>query len=89
MLEIDLSRQAAKFLDRVPPKHGKQLAAKLSGLQENPLPHDSKLLKGETDLRRADAGEYRIIYRVQEQTLQVYLIGKRNDDEIYRMLRRK
>jgi mRNA interferase RelE/StbE len=37
---------------------------------------------------RTDSGEYRIIYRVEEDELHVALIGKRNDDEVYRLLRR-
>jgi mRNA interferase RelE/StbE len=38
---------------------------------------------------RADVGEYRIVYQVEEQTLEILLIEKRNDDEIYKQLKRK
>ena len=33
-------------------------------------------------------GEYRIIYRIQEDILKIALIGKRNDAEVYRQLER-
>ena len=33
-------------------------------------------------------GEYRIVYRIDSDTLFVEIIGKRNDDEVYRQLRR-
>jgi mRNA interferase RelE/StbE len=88
MRNVDLSRHAAKFLRQVPPKHGRQLAAKISQLAANPEPPDSALLKGYPYLR-ADSGEYRIIYEHDPAELRVLLVGKRNDDEVYRLLRRK
>jgi mRNA interferase RelE/StbE len=38
---------------------------------------------------RVDIGECRIIDNVDRDVLKVFLIGKRNDDEIYRTLRRR
>lgn len=89
MLRIDPSRQALKFLDQLTPKHGRQIAAKLLQLRGDPHPPDSKGLKGfDQPYLRATVGEYRIVYRVEEDTLKVVIIGKRNDDEVYRQLRR-
>lgn len=45
------------------------------------------MLKG-YDLRRADVGEYRLIYSVESDVLRIFVIGKRNDDEVYKKLRR-
>ena len=53
----------------------------------NPYPQDSLKLKG-YPYHRADVGEYRIIYSVKEQTLEILLIEKRNDDQIYKQLKR-
>lgn len=89
MLTIDVSRRAEKFLRGLPAKHARQLAIKLQQLRIEPEPHDSAVLKGgSVPYRRADAGEYRIICRVEADVLQVVLVGKRNDDEAYRLLRR-
>lgn len=88
MRRVDLSRQAAKFLRQVPSKHGRQLAAKISQLATDPEPPDSVLLKG-YPYRRADSGEYRIIYEHDDAELRVLIVGKRNDDEVYRLLRRR
>jgi mRNA interferase RelE/StbE len=88
MLKIEISKRAGKFLITLPPKQGRQLAVKIQQLRENPEPNDSLLLKGFTPYRRADQGEYRIIYYVQDDTLKVDLIGKRNDDDVYKQLRR-
>ncbi len=51
----------------------------------NPKPHDSKKLKG-YPYRGTDIGEYRIIYRVEEDVLKIALVGKRNDSAIYKKL---
>ncbi len=88
MLKLQLSRESQKFLDNLPPKQFRQIVKKVFFLMENPLPHDSQEMKGYPFLRN-DIGEYRIIYDIQEATLRIILIGKRNDDEIYKHLGRK
>jgi len=45
-------------------------------------------LSGSPYLRLA-VGEYRVIYRDDEETVHVVLVGKRNDSEVYRALQRK
>ncbi|TAN57766.1 MAG: type II toxin-antitoxin system RelE/ParE family toxin [Rhodospirillales bacterium] len=87
MLRFDPSRQTTKFLRSVPEKHARQMLQKIQSLLVNPMPQDAKPLKGHPFMR-TDSGEYRIIYRVEENKLHVALIGKRNDDEVYRLLRR-
>lgn len=54
----------------------------------NPNQHDVRPLVG-YPLLRADIGEYRIIFDVEGDQLNVFLIGNRNDDEVYRALKRK
>ncbi len=88
MRKIDPSRQAEKFLRRVPPKHGRQLALKIRELAADPNLPDSKPLKS-FPYWRADSGEYRIIYHYDDTTLYVSTGGKRNDDEVYRQLGRR
>jgi len=90
MLKFKLSRDAGSFITTRTPKHQRQIAAKIQTLRDDPLPADSKALKGNIQgFRRADIGEYRIVYRVEEDTLYVAVIGKRNDDEVYRRSARK
>jgi mRNA interferase RelE/StbE len=87
VLKLQLSRESQKFLDSLPPKQFRQIAKKVFSLMENPLPHDSQEMKGYPFIRN-DIGEYRIIYDVQEGTLRIVLVGKRNDDEIFKKLGR-
>jgi mRNA interferase RelE/StbE len=84
MLQIEISRCAEKFVASLPPKHQRQIAVKLQELRGNPRPVDSVQLKSARTHRRADVGEYRIIYSVESETLRIDLIGKRNDSEVYR-----
>lgn len=90
MRRIKLEPKAAKFISRVPSKHAKQITQKIYQLQINPKPQDSKQLRGYNGIYlRADSGEYRIIYKFTEEDLFIALIGKRNDDEIYKLLKRQ
>lgn len=87
MLKIQFTKHACKFLERLPQKHALQLKNTLQKLQTNPFPPDSRKLKGYTDYYRVSVGEYRIVYRTENATLLVPLIGKRNDDEVYKKLK--
>ena len=90
MLKPDLSHDALKFLRGLPPKQSRQIALRIHGLCHDPEPHDSMMLKGTlSDYRRVDAGEYRIICIVESELLRIALIGKRNDGDVYRRMRRK
>ncbi len=87
MRRINLSKRAQKFLERLPPKQRRQVSGKIIELAREPEPPDSAQLKGFPYVR-ADIGEYRIIYRFNDEELAMPIIGKRNDDDVYRQLRR-
>ena len=88
MRKLDLTRDALDFLKTLPPKQFRQVVTKTFELMANPEPHDSRALVG-YEYRRADAGEYRIVYRFDGDLVYVALIGKRNDSDIYKRLSRK
>jgi mRNA interferase RelE/StbE len=88
MLKPNFSRQSEKFLLKLQkgqPKHAKQVALKITELCSDPLPQDSSQLRG-YDYKRVNVGEYRIIYTFDEETLFLIFIGKRNDNEVYKLL---
>ena len=86
----NLSRDARRFIEKLQHKHAKQVLLKILDLCQDPQPPDSSPLKGCSGGHwRADIGEYRVIYRVAGDTLEIPLVGKRNDDEIYRRFARK
>lgn len=55
-----------------------------------PFPADSEQLSGYQGLYRVDSGEYRIVYRYfpEQDLVEVILVGKRNDDDVYKRLKR-
>jgi mRNA interferase RelE/StbE len=87
MLNIDFSSNAIKFLKKLSGKPAKQIKKKMTDLQRNPYPQDSSKLVG-YPYHRVDQGEYRIIYLVNDETLEIKAVGKRNDDEVYKKLKR-
>lgn len=68
-------------------KQFRQVMMKVIGLMEDAQPHDASQFK-DSKFWRVDIGEYRIVYLFDADAVRVYLIGKRNDDEVYRKLER-
>jgi len=86
----NLTPRALDFIQRMQAKHARQVLLKILALCRDPDPSDSIALKASSEgYRRADSGEYRVIYRVEGDTLEVHLVGKRNDDEVYRRFGRR
>ena len=88
MLTIKLSKRADKALGKIQAKQAKQIAARIKQLADDPEALPTVELKGYAPWRRAKSGEYRIIYKIDGNILRVALVGKRNDDEIYRLIER-
>ena len=87
MLKLDITHDALKFLKKISPKQFRQIVNKMFDLLKNPKPQDVKLLIGYPHYWRVDVGEYRIIYRILKDTVKIAVIGKRNDDEVYRQFK--
>lgn len=89
-LALKVSRQAGRFIRALPPKQYKQIVSTMLALLNDPEPHDSRLLKGSRrDNRRVDVGEYRVVYRVEDENAVILVAGKRYDDDVYRQLSRR
>ncbi len=90
MRPIQISKDSEKFLKKLEPKHAKQIAFRIKELAAQDHAHDTKPLKGSLqNYYRIDIGEFRIIYRYDEEYLYIPLIGKRNDNEVYKLMERK
>jgi len=88
MHNLDFSKQALSFIESLQLKQKKQISNKIQILLENSKPQDSKKLKGCGEYFRVDVGEYRIIYSIGKTTIFVFVVDKRNDDEVYRKFKR-
>jgi mRNA interferase RelE/StbE len=83
---LRITKSARKDLVDLQPKFFKQVMTKILLLAENPKPQDCKQLKGLLNSYRVDQGEYRILYTLNEDKVEVFRVGKRNDDEVYENL---
>lgn len=88
MLQLQLSKQAIKFIRGLPPKQMKQVKNRIKALMLEPTPHDSKQLIGFHPYKRISIGEYRIIYKIEKNVIIILLVGKRNDSDVYKKLKR-
>lgn len=90
MLELDLSKQAFKFLKALKgTKQANQIKAKIQSMLIDPYPNDSIKMKNADDFHQADIGEYRIIYRVENKAiLEVKIVAQRNDSKAYKLFDR-
>jgi mRNA interferase RelE/StbE len=88
MLNIDLSKKAQEFLAKIPRKHAEQITKKIDKLAEDPAAFKAKQLQGYPRFQRIKSGDYRIIYRIENEILMLYVVrvGKRNDGEVYKGL---
>ncbi|WP_445171566.1 type II toxin-antitoxin system RelE/ParE family toxin [Microcoleus sp.] len=90
MAKLDGLQTVLEFLKGLQPKIAAQIAKKVLALNVDPLPNDSKQLIGYPGYYRVDSGEYRIVYNFNpdEDLVEVILVCKRNDDEVYKKLQR-
>ena len=88
MRKLVLNKAVLKGLDELPAKQYRQVVSAILDLLAEPCPHYSKALEG-TPYRRLALGEYRVVYRADEELIHLIVAGKRNDDEVYRSLKQK
>ena len=86
-MQLDIFPDAAKFVADLDPKRYKQVLSKILALLKDPKPQDSAELKG-YPFTRVDVGEFRIIYYCSDEVVTFVIVGKRNDDEVYKELTR-
>ena len=89
MYKLDMTKAAGKFVQKLDAKQFRQVLTTILKLREEPEPHDSKQLMDSPEYRRLDIGESRIIYRVETDTIKIAVVGKRNDEDVYRRFKRK
>ena len=83
---LQVKKSAEKELYGLQLKQFRQVVKKIFSLQVEPRPQDCKQLKGSPGIFRVDQGEYRILYTIENDSIEVFRVGKRNDDEVYENL---
>jgi mRNA interferase RelE/StbE len=82
--KVEISPSAKRQLATLPRKIQKQLSRRIDSLAINPKPSGIKRLQGNKELFRIRAGDYRVIYTVEDQRLTVLVIKIGHRREIYR-----
>ena len=90
MANLFIETKVIKFIEKLPPKHAKQVGDHLFAMQTIPIPADARPLVGHSPYMRTTIGEYRVVfkYELEKDLVSIVLIGKRNDGEVYKRLKR-
>ena len=70
MRKLVPAKAVLKKLDELPAKQYRQVVSAILDLLHEPCPHYSKALEG-TPYRRLAIGEYRLVYRADEESVHV------------------
>lgn len=70
----------------MPHKRVSGILEKIEDFSETPVPHGSRKLSGTRSLYRIRAGEYRIIYDVCHESMQITILSLRHRRTVYRGL---
>ncbi|MBI3182070.1 MAG: type II toxin-antitoxin system RelE/ParE family toxin [Myxococcales bacterium] len=82
---IRLLKRAARELEALPARERARVAARIDSLADNPRPHGAEALQGElAGHLRIRAGDYRIIYAVEDAALVVTIVRVGHRREVYR-----
>ena len=90
-MKLLMTKQALKAVKQLDAKQYKQVVSTILSLCANDKTNDSMALKGASNgERRVDIGEYRIIYTINNEfVIEILVVGKRNDDEVYKIFERQ
>ena len=82
---IEIKQSAVRELAKIPKAQRRLVSRKIDALANDPHPKGHRKLKGrQEEAYRIRAGDYRIIYQVQEKKLTVFVIRIGHRKEVYR-----
>lgn len=84
MYTIVVSRIAEKQLEQLPKPAANAVWEKIRSLATDPRPKGCKKLQGYEREYRIRSGDYRVVYRVEDDVLVIEVIGVGHRKDIYR-----
>jgi mRNA interferase RelE/StbE len=85
LYRVLIKPSAGKELAAVGSKTGRQrIVARIQGLTPNPRPHGSEKLAGYSDRYRVRQGNYRIIYLIDDDALEITIFKIGDGRDVYR-----
>lgn len=82
--KITFARSARKELQALPIDVGERVLVKVESLAENARPAGCKKLSGGMNLWRLRVGQYRIIYKIDDNSRLVDVVVVRHRRDVYR-----
>ncbi|KIC72293.1 Addiction module toxin, RelE/StbE family [Neochlamydia sp. EPS4] len=83
--EVEISESAEKFLEKVPKKDRLRILEKIDTLVDDPMPSGSIKLHGQkTLLYRIRSGDYRVVYSIKKDVLNILVVEIGHRREVYR-----
>ena len=80
---IQLTRSAAKELERIPLKDRRRIVDRITALADDPRPAGAERVSGD-DKYRIRQGDYRILYEIVDYELIVAVVRVGHRREVYR-----
>jgi mRNA interferase RelE/StbE len=81
---VTLSRRAKRDLESIDSPHFDMLELKIRSLTDNPRPPGCKKMKGPDAIWRVRAGDYRILYEIDDPKKNVTIVAIGHGREVYR-----
>lgn len=81
---VVFARSARRELQRLPQNVSRRVFAKIEALADEPRPGGNVKLRGSRDLWRIRSGDYRVIYRVDDDEQIVDIVAVRHRSDAYR-----
>jgi mRNA interferase RelE/StbE len=76
---------ALKALKKIPGPDRRRIGRRIESLAHDPRPAGAVKLKGPVEFYRIRAGDYRVIYRIHDDVLEVVVVRVGHRGDIYRM----
>ena len=83
---IEFTRSAANALKAIPKTARKRIAKKIESLAEGPPDPAKTKMKGNNPFHRVKAGDYCIIYEIQDEILLILILKIGHRKDVYRRL---
>ena len=84
--KVVFKKTARKELYKLDKQNYQKIRARIDNLARNPRPSNSRKLRTAASLWRLRAGDYRVIYDIQDKKLVVLIVRVRHRSEVYKGL---
>jgi mRNA interferase RelE/StbE len=81
---VEFKASALKELDALQRREQARIIPRINALANNPRPHGSIKLQGQTDQYRIRIGNYRVVYEISDDVLLVLVVQVGHRRDVYR-----